>query len=249
MPYLDSKLIDNDKLIAAMWAKKLLNGEYGDWCILDTETTGLHSPEVVDICIISKYRSPMINTHLNPITNITEGATYIHGLTKDKLLDFPTFKDVRDRIQEITKDRLVIIYNAGFDCEAIYNSVKIHQLPRITFKSECAMNQYAKFYGDWSGYWGNYKWQKLPGGDHTAYGDCLAVHDLLQSMAAYVDQINRPIAPKPRLFPPVQIACSWIERYRLRVERTVPNKWRERVGEFKIKFPYFHLITDKDMEE
>ena len=48
---------------------------------------------------------------------------------------------------------------------------------------ECAMQRYAHFCGEWNDYHGNYRLQKLPGGDHSALGDCQAVLALLQSMA------------------------------------------------------------------
>ena len=40
-----------DKAQATQWAQQLLGRN--DWVILDTETTGLHGAEVVDIAIIS----------------------------------------------------------------------------------------------------------------------------------------------------------------------------------------------------
>jgi hypothetical protein len=48
----------------------------------------------------------------------------------------------------------------------------------------CAMSNYASFVGEWNDYHGNYKWQRLPGGDHSAIGDCLATLELIKKMAA-----------------------------------------------------------------
>jgi DNA polymerase-3 subunit epsilon len=46
------------------------------------------------------------------------------------------------------------------------------------------MHWYAQFVGDWNEYHGNYKWQRLPGGDHSALGDCRATLAVLKEMAA-----------------------------------------------------------------
>lgn len=249
MPYKNGYQLDKDRAIAALWAKNLLAGNYGDWCILDTETTGLNRPEIIDICITSKYRSPMINTRLRPATQIEKGATYIHGLRNEDLADCPSFSDVRDRIQEIVKNKLVIIYNKTFDTAALFCTAVIHNQPRVTFKSTCAMLQYAAFCNEWSNYWGNYKWQKLPGGNHTAYGDCLAVHNLLEEMAAYIDECNKPIPPKPRLFPPVQIGCRWEPKYNIRIDKISTTSWHQKINQFRIKTPKFYIMSDKDIEE
>ena len=45
------------------------------------------------------------------------------------------------------------------------------------------MLEYAKFVGEWNNYHGNYRWQKLEGGDHSAAGDCLATLEVIRTMA------------------------------------------------------------------
>lgn len=47
---------------------------------------------------------------------------------------------------------------------------------------ECAMVEYAAWWGDWDDYHGSYTWQRLNGG-HRALGDCLAVAERLVEMA------------------------------------------------------------------
>ena len=43
--------------------------------------------------------------------------------------------------------------------------------------------------GDWSEYWGDYRWYPLPGGNHRAVGDALAALALMQRMAAYATRM------------------------------------------------------------
>jgi DNA polymerase-3 subunit epsilon len=45
------------------------------------------------------------------------------------------------------------------------------------------MLKYAEFVGEWNDYHGNYRYQKLPGGDHTAVGDCRATLKVIKKMA------------------------------------------------------------------
>ena len=45
------------------------------------------------------------------------------------------------------------------------------------------MIMYARFIGEWASWKDDYKWQKLPGGDHTALGDCIATLNIIKEMA------------------------------------------------------------------
>lgn len=46
------------------------------------------------------------------------------------------------------------------------------------------MQWYSQFVGDWNDYYNNYRWQKLPSGDHSAIGDCRATLKVIEKMAA-----------------------------------------------------------------
>lgn len=48
---------------------------------------------------------------------------------------------------------------------------------------ECAMHEFARWYGAWHSYWQSYTWQPL-GGGHSAAGDCVTVVERLREMAA-----------------------------------------------------------------
>lgn len=78
----------------------------------------------------------------------------------------------------------VIIFNSGYDWPLIEAACARHGLavpaPSIV---ECAMMQYSTWVGDWNDYRGNYRWQKLPSGDHSALGDARATLKVLRTMA------------------------------------------------------------------
>jgi DNA polymerase III subunit epsilon len=43
---------------------------------------------------------------------------------------------------------------------------------------------YSQWVGERNEYHGDYKWQRLPGGDHSALGDCKATLEVIEAMAA-----------------------------------------------------------------
>lgn len=166
---------------AAMWAKQLLDA--GDFVILDTETTGLEG-ELVEVAVIDAAGQTLFNRRLRPLTPVEPGAASIHGLTNEVLAQERPFGEFYEELAGIlTSKATVIIYNAAFDNGRLRHTCRLHNLPPIPYVADCAMDAYAAFVGEWSDYYGRFKWQPLPGGDHSALGDCLAALDVLRCMA------------------------------------------------------------------
>jgi DNA polymerase III subunit epsilon len=177
-----------DKEAATQWARQLLARE--DWVILDTETTGLHDAEVVDIAIVNPKGEPIVNTLICPTISIPAEASNIHGLFDADVADAPTFLKIYPDLLSAIVGKEVVIYNADFDTRILNEVCRLHGLkpPSLPFvppaRVSCAMRAYAMWVGEWSDRRGSYRWQKLDGGNHRALGDCLATLQLIQKMAA-----------------------------------------------------------------
>ena len=111
-------------------------------------------------------------------------ATAIHGITMKMLQDSPTFKDIYPKFCEIIGKRTILIYNAKYDAKLLAQTAIQDEVKFKDCNGLCIMIAYSMFIGDWSEYHGNYKYQKLPGGDHTAIGDCKATLELIKKMAS-----------------------------------------------------------------
>lgn len=177
----------NDRQAAAEWARKVLARP--DAVILDTETTGLYGAEIVQIGILSMDGQVLLDTLVKPSVPIEPGAERIHRISEPMLVDAPTIADLLPQLREILGGAWVIIYNAAYDIQVLENSLVARglsiDLPVLGAADyECAMEMYSAWVGDWSSYHGNYRWQRLPGGDHTAIGDCRATLEVLKRMAA-----------------------------------------------------------------
>lgn len=226
-----------DKWRSIEWARSIL--ERLDVVYLDTETTGLHGAYLVEIAVLSRHGGAMIDTLVKPPVPCESGAEWVHGITSSMLEDAPTFPEIYRRLQEILSDRHVVIYNSSFDTEILNNCCDYYELPRLKFTTSCAMNQYAAYFGEYSSYWGNYKWQKLPGGGrHRAAADTWACYQLVKKMA---------VAPSclvhyDRMFPPVQLFCKWINFARIYLEWKPINCDYYRPGRrLNIRLPHFYL--------
>ncbi len=178
-----------DRQEAARWAADLLGRE--DWLILDTETTGLSGrAEVIQISLINALGEPLLDTLVKPLRGIEAEAAAVNGITIEKCDSAPVWPDVFSKFCKIVAGKTVVIFNRDFDVRMIKQSCRDWELADFEFwgldgtSFECAMLQYSQWIGEWS--WSNrkYKWQKLPGGDHSALGDVLATLEVIRLMAA-----------------------------------------------------------------
>ena len=172
--------ICDDKQEIVDWSKNVLaNAE--NYVILDTETTDLDGA-IIEIAIIDLSGNVLLDQRIKPLGTMSAGAQAIHGISLEMLENEPYFYDVYPRIKEIIRDKIVLIYNKSFDKARLLGDCERHNIEALKFKSECVMLQYAQFCGDWSEYWGSYRWQPLDGG-HSALSDCKETLLVLKTMA------------------------------------------------------------------
>lgn len=176
------------------WAIEALNDP--NVVILDTETTGLHdSARIVDIAVVTAAGEPLLNTLVNPCEPIPAEASDIHGITDDMVADAPMFTEILPDLEKALSGKRILIYNKLFDLARLGHELNVSYdenrdplygangwLGGLHAKAEDAMEPYSAWYGEWSDWHGNYRWQRL-GGGHRAHGDCLAVIDCLKAMA------------------------------------------------------------------
>lgn len=167
-----------------------------DFIILDTETTGLHDGEIVQIAIINSKGETLLNSHVKPAQAIPSESTRIHGITDDMVKDAPTWIDLLPKIKQILDGQLLVVYNAVYDRKMMHKTAERHDLPKIEWKEiaqwHCAMEAFAEFYGDWNDYHGSYRWQRLTvaarhcrvtvADAHDAHGDCLMTLGVVRHM-------------------------------------------------------------------
>lgn len=173
---------DRDRV--SQWAVGLFkNPKYN--VILDTETTDLKG-EAIELSIINLEGETVFNRRFRPRLPIHPKAAAVHGLTVDLLSMERDFADYEPQVTQVLghADR-VLIYNADFDNSILRKTYALRDLKLPVYKSHCLMKAYAIWKGE-QGRYGNFKWHKLPEGDHSALGDCLSTLKVLKEMAGRV---------------------------------------------------------------
>lgn len=175
----------------AQWARQMLDA---NCLVLDTETTGLDG-YVVQIAVIDSQGSVLLDSLVQPDAEIEEGAAQIHGITPALVATAPRFAEISPRLHEVLKGRDVCVYNMPFD-----RGVLLRERERMGDKPGVkvllygarwhdVMIPYATYVGE-PGPYEEYRWQRLPGGDHTALGDCQATLAVLQELAAWPGEVQ-----------------------------------------------------------
>jgi DNA polymerase III epsilon subunit-like protein len=166
---------------AIAWAKAFL--EAADFVVLDTETTSLEEPEILEIALLSASGEILLDTLVRPISPIDEAARAVHGITDEDLASAPRWPAVYPRLVELLSGQRVLAYNAAFDADAIVTTCRLHGLAAIATRWFDLLEPYAEWFGEWSDTHDDYRFQPLPGGGHRAADDCRAALHLLQMMS------------------------------------------------------------------
>lgn len=178
-----------ERRIEVLWLRKRAQRAISrNWLILDFETTGLDDAEIMQIGIIDCAGTVLMNQLIKPRCEPTPGAIAVHGLTMERVADAPDLIDVLPQLAAIIHGKVVLVYNLSFDKSVLAGCLYDRDIDSDEWLAQTKwldlMVPYSNWYGDWSAYREEYRWQRL-GGTHEAIGDCLAALDCLKQMASY----------------------------------------------------------------
>jgi len=158
--------------------------------ILDTETTGLTAPEVVSIAIVDDQGRPLLHEIVRPAKPIEPGATRVTGFRAEDLVQRPAFPAIAPAVAEAVRGKCVVIFNAAYDLAVLENTHRRYGLALPEFEPWCAMQWFARIYGQWDAERAAYVWQSLAKaaeffrvgahGAHDALADCLTTWAILR---------------------------------------------------------------------
>lgn len=183
-----------DRDVAILWARKMLAT---DFVVLDTETTGLRDDdEAVSLAVVSKVGEVLLDTLLCHTKDSSPEALRVHGHSRAETRAAPPFSEIWPRLLKLIQGQALVIYNADFDLRIINQMLRRYEIdtaPDLRSITNCAMDAFSMFYGEWNDYYGSYRWQKLTvaaahfgidtSGAHGAAADALMTLRVVEAMA------------------------------------------------------------------
>lgn len=172
-----------------------------DYTVIDVETSGLDpcTSEILEIAAIKVRNNVEIDryhSYIRPVGTISPSASEVNGLTWSKLYDKPYLEEIQQHFFNFIGDDILVGHNIGFDIRFIQTRCEIY------LQNECFDTL------KWSRlafpYAPDYKLDTLRytldlhGDSHTALGDCIATHQLLQCIAnsyTITEMMENGIAP------------------------------------------------------
>jgi DNA polymerase-3 subunit epsilon len=107
--------------------------------VLDTETTGLNAKlgdRIIEIGCVEVLSRRITERHfhayINPERDIEEGASRVHGLTREDLASKPKFAEVARDFLDYVRGAEVLIHNADFDLEFLDAELKLAGLGKFS---------------------------------------------------------------------------------------------------------------------
>ena len=98
------------------YCKKIID----DYCVLDTETTGLSAyyDEVIEIGILRVRNNELVDYYsqlIQPENEIDPFITSLTGITNEMVACMPSIKDVKDDVLSFIGTDIIIGHNTAFD--------------------------------------------------------------------------------------------------------------------------------------
>ena len=183
---------------AIAWARSLMGRT--DWVILDTETTGLGSTDVVIQIGVTDHRGvTLVDTLVRPAVAIGYWAQAVHGISARAVAGARDFPAVLPELRRAIGGKTVVAYNAPFDRRLLDQTASRHGVALPAVEWDCAMQWYKRYLGVRSA--------KLPGAIHGATGDCLATLAVIRTMAGPAGAVTPAAisAPGTRAIPVARV--------------------------------------------
>jgi DNA polymerase-3 subunit epsilon len=105
---------------------------------LDTETTGLNpklGDRIIEIGCVEllsrRITDRSFHTYLNPEREVEEGASRVHGLTREDLAAKPKFAEIAPAFLDYIRGAELVIHNADFDLEFLNMELELARLGRM----------------------------------------------------------------------------------------------------------------------
>lgn len=175
---------------------KMSNSNYvrkiiSDYCVIDTETTGLSSyyDEIIEVGILKIRDGKVVDQYsqlIKPNNAIDDFITYLTGITNKMLVNQPSIKDVEGEILDFLGDDIIVGHNTSFDIRFLNASfketLKNEYMDTMIFSRKIYPQLPHHRLSDLA------KFLNLANSQHRALADCTTTYQLYETIKSTMDE-------------------------------------------------------------
>ncbi len=163
------------------YIKKIID----DYCVLDTETTGLSAyyDEIIEIGILRVRNNEIVDQYsqlIKPKSLIDPFITSLTGITNEMVEGMPKISDVKNEVLTFIGDDIIVGHNTSFDMrflnEVFKQSVNNYYMDTMQFARKVYPELKHHRLSDLTEYLG------LHNNEHRSIADCIATKELYDSI-------------------------------------------------------------------
>lgn len=167
-----------------------------DYCVLDTETTGLSAyyDEIIEIGILRVRNNEIVDRYdqlIKPSIEVDGFITALTGITNDMLEDMPSISSVKNDVLSFISEDIILGHNTSFDMRFLNEGFKEQLANQYMDTMQFARKLYPelKHYSlsDLTDYLG------LHNNEHRALADCIATKELYDAVKTRMVEKNLAI--------------------------------------------------------
>ncbi|EIK82919.1 DNA polymerase III [Gardnerella pickettii 00703Bmash] len=164
-----------------------------DYCVLDTETTGLSAyyDEIIEIGILRVRNNEIVDRYdqlVKPSTGVDGFITALTGITNEMLEGMPSIADVKTAVLSFIGEDIILGHNTSFDMRFLNEGFKEQLSNQYMDTMQFARKLYPelKHYSlsDLTDYLG------LHNNEHRALADCIATKELYDAVKTRMVEKN-----------------------------------------------------------
>ena len=175
---------------------KMSNSNYvrkiiSDYCVIDTETTGLSSyyDEIIEVGILKIRDGKVVDQYsqlIKPNNAIDDFITYLTGITNKMLVNQPSIKEVEGEILDFLGDDIIVGHNTSFDIRFLNASfketLKNEYMDTMIFSRKIYPQLPHHRLSDLA------KFLNLANNQHRALADCITTYQLYETIKSTMDE-------------------------------------------------------------
>lgn len=167
-----------------------------DYCVLDTETTGLSAyyDEIIEIGILRVRNNEIVDRYdqlIKPNFDIDDFITALTGITNEMLEGMPSIDSVKTDVLSFIGDDIILGHNTSFDMRFLNEGFKEQLTNRYMDTMQFARKLYPELkhhrLSDLTDYLG------LHNNEHRALSDCTSTKELYDAVKASMAEKNLAI--------------------------------------------------------